>query len=181
LEVSVESSTNSSAYRHHFAAFCFAFLSVDGLFSNRYTIVSLWPLNCQLQGMRETSSANHELNRFQAVLEALVAELERGISQRDGIAVEQSPDQVDEIQRASERALATCNVDRESKQLRTAHAAHRIREGSFGVCDQCEAQIHARRLAAIPWASLCIQCQEAIDCRREAMPISTDSLQVNAA
>ena len=132
--------------------------------------------------MRETSSVDHELSRFQAVLEARVAELERGISQRDGIAIEQSPDQVDEIQRASERDLAICNIDRESKQLRNARAAlRRIREGSFGVCEHCEEQIHPKRLAAVPWAALCIQCQEAVDCRREAAPISTETLVGNVA
>lgn len=132
--------------------------------------------------MRETSSLDHELSRFQAILEALVAELERGISQRDGIAIEQSPDQVDEIQRASERDLAICKIDRESKQLRNARAAlRRIREGSFGVCEHCEEQIHPKRLAAVPWAALCFQCQEAVDCRREAAPISTETLVGNAA
>ncbi|HEX4168300.1 MAG TPA: TraR/DksA family transcriptional regulator, partial [Bryobacteraceae bacterium] len=107
------------------------------------------------------------------------AELERGICQRDGIAVEQSPDQVEEIQRASERALAICNIDRESKQLRNAREAlRRIYEGNFGVCEQCEEQIHPKRLLAIPWASLCIQCQEAIDCNPGE---TTDNLLNNAA
>jgi DnaK suppressor protein len=132
--------------------------------------------------MAQTSSANHELRRFQAVLEALIADLERGTRQRDGIAVEQSADQVDEIQRASERALAICNIDRESKQLRNARAAlRRIREGTFGVCEECEEQIHPKRLVAIPWASLCIQCQEAKDCNREEMRMTADNLLSNAA
>jgi DnaK suppressor protein len=132
--------------------------------------------------MAQTSSANHELRRFQAVLEALIADLERGTRQRDGIAVEQSADQVDEIQRASEHALAICNIDRESKQLRDARAAlRRIREGTFGVCEECEEQIHPKRLVAISWASLCIQCQEAKDCNREEMRMTADNLLSNAA
>jgi DnaK suppressor protein len=118
--------------------------------------------------MTQTSSANHELNRFRAILEVRIAELECRIRYRDGITVEQSPDQVEEIQRASERALAICNIDRESKQLRDTRAAlRRIREGSFGVCEQCEEQIHPKRLLAIPWASLCIRCQQATDCGGE--------------
>jgi DnaK suppressor protein len=129
--------------------------------------------------MAQTSSADNELRRFQGVLEALITDLERGTRQRDGIAVEQSADQVDEIQRASDRALAICNIDRGSKQLRHARAAlHRIREGTFGVCEECEEQIHPKRLAAIPWASLCVQCQEAKDSNREE---TTDNLLSNAA
>jgi DnaK suppressor protein len=127
--------------------------------------------------MAKISSANHELSRFQAALEALITDLERGTRQRDGIAVEQSADQVDEIQRASERALAISNIDRESKQLRDVRAAlRRIREGTFGVCEECEEQIHPKRLVAIPWASLCVQCQEAKECNGEEMRTTTDLL-----
>jgi DnaK suppressor protein len=115
--------------------------------------------------MRQRSSAN-ELSTFQALLEARIEELERATRERDGIAVEPSPDQVAEVQRASERALAISKVDRGSKQLRSARAAlRRIHEGTFGICEQCEEAIDPKRLVAIPWASFCIQCQEEADGR----------------
>ena len=116
--------------------------------------------------MTKLSSSNYELAKFQMILEARIAELEHGIRQRDCIAIEQSPDQLDEIQRASERDLAISNIDRGSKQLRDTRAAlRRICDGGFGVCEECEQEIHLKRLVAIPWASLCIHCQEALDCR----------------
>jgi DnaK suppressor protein len=116
--------------------------------------------------MTELSTSNYELGKFQMILEARIAELECGIRQRDSIAIEQSPDQLDEIQRASERDLAISNIDRGSKQLRDVRAAlRRIRDGSFGVCEECEEEIHLKRLVAIPWASLCIHCQEDLDSR----------------
>ncbi|MGD1098552.1 MAG: TraR/DksA family transcriptional regulator [Bryobacteraceae bacterium] len=106
----------------------------------------------------------NEVNRFRAILNARIAELENLNRQRDGITIERSPDQLDEIQRASERALAVCNLDREFNQLRNAHAALlRIKQGSFGICQQCDEDIHPKRLAAIPWAALCIRCQETVD------------------
>jgi DnaK suppressor protein len=105
-----------------------------------------------------------ELNRFRMMLAAKVAEMERFTRHRDGIAIERSADQLDEIQAASERALAVCNLDREFNQLRNAQAALlRIQEGSFGTCQRCDDDIHPRRLAAVPWATFCIQCQEAVD------------------
>jgi DnaK suppressor protein len=105
-----------------------------------------------------------ELNRFRAVLTARVAELERFTRNRDGITVERSADQLDEIQAASQRALAVCNLDREFNQLRDARAAlRRIQEGNFGICQECEEEIHPKRLAAVPWATFCIRCQEAVD------------------
>jgi DnaK suppressor protein len=105
-----------------------------------------------------------ELNRFRAILTAKVAELERLTRHREGITIERSPDQLEEIQAASERALAVCNLDREFNQLRNARAAlRRIQEHSFGTCQQCDEDIHPKRLAAVPWATFCIRCQEASD------------------
>jgi DnaK suppressor protein len=98
------------------------------------------------------------------ILERREAELVRALQKRDDIAIEKSADQMDEIQYASERDLAIRNVDRESTLLRDVKAAlRRIHEGSFGTCLECESAISPKRLAAVPWASRCIQCQDAAD------------------
>jgi len=126
--------------------------------------------------------AKNELNRFRAILTAKVAELERFTRHREGITVERSADQVEEIQAASQRALAVCNLDREYNQLRNARAAlRRIQEGSFGTCQQCDEDIHPKRLAAVPWAPFCIGCQEAFDRNREEMQTPTGDLLARAA
>ncbi len=105
-----------------------------------------------------------ELNRFQAILTAKVDELERFTRHREGITIERSADELEEIQAASERTLAVCNLDRNFNQLRNVRAAlRRIQEGSFGTCQGCDQDIHPKRLAAVPWATFCIQCQEAVD------------------
>jgi DnaK suppressor protein len=105
-----------------------------------------------------------ELNRFRAILTAQVAELERFTRHREGITIERSADQLEEIQAASEQAVAVSNLDREFTRLRNARAAlRRVREGSFGTCQHCDEDIHPKRLAAVPWATFCIRCQEAVD------------------
>src|SRR6202140_5575302 len=112
----------------------------------------------------------NELNRFRAILTARVAEIERFTRHRDGIAVERSADQLDEIQAASQRALVVCNLDREFNQLQNARAAlRRIQEGSFGICQECDQDIHPKRLAAVPWAPYCMRCQESADGNLEEM------------
>ena len=126
--------------------------------------------------------SKNELNRFQAILAASVGEMERNIRQREGIAVERSADQLDEIQWASERAIAVSNLDREFGQLRNARAAlRRIAEGSFGICQECDEAIHPKRLAALPWATFCIRCQEALDRNPEEMQTITHEPLANAA
>jgi DnaK suppressor protein len=114
--------------------------------------------------MNQTILQKHDLNKFQAMLKIRIADLERSVSHRDSIAVEPTPDAVEEIQRASELALAVSHIDRDSKQLQKARAAlRRIHEGSFGTCEECDEEISLKRLSAIPWASLCVVCQEALD------------------
>ena len=111
-----------------------------------------------------------ELNRFEIILSARVAELENQARRRDRIAIERSADHLDELQQACERSLAVANLDRDCAELRTARAAlRRIKDGSFGTCQECEEEIHPKRLAARPWALLCIRCQEAADRNSEDM------------
>jgi DnaK suppressor protein len=108
--------------------------------------------------------AHTRVNGFQKILELKDAELVELLRNRDGLTIESSPDPMDEIQCASERDLAIRNVDRESNLLRQVKAAlQRIHDGSYGTCIECEWVINPKRLAAVPWASRCIECQGAAD------------------
>jgi DnaK suppressor protein len=52
------------------------------------------------------------------------------------------------------------------KLLREVTAAlHRIDQGTYGVCAECEEPISAKRLDALPWARYCVTCQELIAAR----------------
>jgi DnaK suppressor protein len=105
-----------------------------------------------------------EMAGFREILQRKEAELVQALRTRDGIAIEKSADQMDEIQYASERDLAIRNVDRDSMLLRSVKAAlRRIQDSSFGTCVECECAIGPRRLAAVPWATHCIRCQDAAD------------------
>jgi DnaK suppressor protein len=105
-----------------------------------------------------------EIGGFQEVLEQKRAELVQELRNCDGMVIEKSADQMDEIQYASERDLAIRNVDRESTLLRQVMGAlGRILDGSFATCIVCVWAISQKRLAAVPWASRCIRCQEAAD------------------
>jgi len=39
-------------------------------------------------------------------------------------------------------------------------ALKRIEEGTFGVCEDCKSLIAKNRLKAVPYARLCVKCQE---------------------
>lgn len=124
-----------------------------------------------------------EFKKFREILEAKQAELALLVRNRDGIAIEKSPDALDEVQHAAERELAIRNLDRESNLLRNVRAAlRRIEEGTFGVCLHCEEDISPKRLAAVPWTPFCIQCQEIADRNQVGDGSeSFDELMVSAA
>jgi DnaK suppressor protein len=105
-----------------------------------------------------------ELQGFRETLKTRRVELIDGRRNRDVLAIETSPDELDRIQHAQERDLAMGTLDRESARLREIRTAlERIDNGSFGICLNCEEDVGAKRLAAVPWAAFCIVCQEAAD------------------
>jgi DnaK suppressor protein len=105
-----------------------------------------------------------ELEKYKKILEAKQAELSAGLRNRDDIAIEKTPDALDEVQLAGERELAIRNLDRESNLLRNVRSAlGRIHDGSYGVCMHCEEEIKPKRLDAVPWTKYCIRCQEMAD------------------
>ena len=105
-----------------------------------------------------------ELNKYKAMLEARKAELSAGLRNREDIAIEKTPDALDEVQLAGERELAIRNLDRDSNMLRQVNGAlARVADGSYGICLHCDEDIKTKRLDAVPWTRFCIKCQEAAD------------------
>ena len=110
-----------------------------------------------------------QVSKFRKVLEVSVIELDSSTRQRDAIVIEGSADELDRGLRASERELAVRNLEAVSAKQRAARAAlRRIEEGTYGTCLDCDDAISPARLAALPWAALCIRCQEMLDlpCRK---------------
>ncbi|MGA2329721.1 MAG: TraR/DksA family transcriptional regulator [Bryobacteraceae bacterium] len=107
-----------------------------------------------------------DLRGYGEILARKEAELLHVLGKRDDIAVERSADQLEEIQCAATRDVAIRNLGRGFDLLREVRAALvRIRNGSFGICVECEGAIGPKRIAALPWAPLCIRCQEAAAAR----------------
>jgi DnaK suppressor protein len=105
-----------------------------------------------------------ELNKFRAILIAKQTELLAAMGRRDGIAIERTPDALDQLIFAAERELSTRSLDRQSGLLRNVRAAlDRIADGAYGACLECDEEINPKRLHAMPWATLCIHCQEKAD------------------
>jgi RNA polymerase-binding transcription factor len=121
--------------------------------------------------MKTGSSA---MRTFHEIIERKQADLVRVLQNGNDITIDKSADPMDEIQHAAERDLTIRNVDRLSTLLRDVNASlRRIRDGTFGTCIECEVAISPKRLAALPWAPRCLQCQDAAD--RDGREIATSS------
>jgi DnaK suppressor protein len=105
-----------------------------------------------------------ERKQYEAILKSKEADLAGSLRNRDGIEIEKTADPLDEVQSAGERELAIRNLHRDSNLLRKVRSAlARITGETYGACLHCEAEIKPKRLAAVPWAAYCIQCQDAVD------------------
>lgn len=104
------------------------------------------------------------LNSFRKTLEDRQTELGNNNRDREILAIQTSSDEMDRIQYASERDYAVDKLERNSSRLGEVRAALlRIDAGTFGSCVECGEDINPKRLAAVPWAPLCIVCQDAAD------------------
>ena len=44
-------------------------------------------------------------------------------------------------------------------------ALEKLEDGTYAVCDSCGVEINPNRLEALPWASLCLNCQDRLEGR----------------
>jgi DnaK suppressor protein len=105
-----------------------------------------------------------ELERPKTILLALLHGLEHPRQRKDEIAVDNPPDTIDRMQGATEREMAVWQIESGFNRLQSIRLAlQRIDEGTYGTCVACDNAIGQKRLNAIPWASLCVKCQDNAD------------------
>ena len=76
----------------------------------------------------------------------------------------ETPDPVDLAVRNYSKNVQLAVSENESKQLALIdEAILRIEDEEYGVCLNCEKEINPKRLAAIPWARFCLDCQELLE------------------
>lgn len=73
----------------------------------------------------------------------------------------ETPDPVDLAVRNYSKNVQLAVSENDSRQLELIdEALERLEEEEYGICQNCEKEISPKRLAAIPWARYCLDCQE---------------------
>ena len=102
-----------------------------------------------------------QIGRLKSMLEARLRELSSSLRNRENIAIEKASDVVDNVELAGERDVAIWSLDKCFEQRRFVETAlDRIAGGTYGCCLRCDEEISMKRLTALPYAFLCITCQE---------------------
>jgi DnaK suppressor protein len=117
--------------------------------------------------MRHLTAGQHAL--LEAELQQRLRQLDRsladhhgGLSRAEHAREVLQQDGDDAPQRDSERQLDMALSDRETQELgAVSQALARLRDGAYGLCADCEAEIPFDRLKAEPWALRCVGCESA--------------------
>ncbi len=76
----------------------------------------------------------------------------------------ETPDPVDLAVRNYSKNVMLAVSENESRQLTLVdEALLRLGDDEYGRCQNCEKEISPKRLAAIPWARYCLDCQELVE------------------
>ena len=107
------------------------------------------------------------MKQRRAALEKKLGELSGVFKDVSELAVEISPDVLDNVQMTTDREVCVERMNISAQMLSDVRAAlESLDDGSYGMCEDCDEPIAPRRLDAIPWARACVRCQEARDRRR---------------
>lgn len=109
--------------------------------------------------------SSEEIGWFRELLEErkakLLGEADRTAHDMGDNEAEGFPDPTDRGVMESERNLELRIRDRERKLItKIEEAIGRIEDGTFGLCEECEEPIGAKRLQVRPVTTLCIRCKE---------------------
>lgn len=76
----------------------------------------------------------------------------------------ETPDPVDLAVRNYSKNVMLAVSENESRQLALIdEALRRVEDDEYGPCQNCEKEINPKRLAAIPWARYCLDCQQLVE------------------
>ena len=91
----------------------------------------------------------------------LIKSINRGRQAAEEIKVENTEDEGDLATISHNRDLLYNLHESDFERLRFIEEAIKaIDRGQYGECVRCEEEINEKRLDAVPWAMMCIHCQE---------------------
>lgn len=102
-----------------------------------------------------------KLDKFRKMFESRREEIISSSAARAADTIDAGGDEGDLVQANIIKTLSDQLSKREKDALRRIDSAlYKIKENSFGFCEECEELISEKRLTAVPDCALCISCAE---------------------
>src|SRR5436305_9033941 len=85
-------------------------------------------------------------------------------SMRDFKAADSTGDSADAAFEAGSDEMASQLAEFDARELgQIERALHRLKQGTYGLCEVCQTRIPVARLNALPYTTLCIGCQREME------------------
>jgi DnaK suppressor protein len=110
---------------------------------------------------KKKEKQSNRLKTFEDLLRSRLAELASHVDQlrRDLIIDDEVDDEAMQAFRNNNREFVTSTMEREIRNMsEIEQALERIAKKEYGICITCETTIPDKRLQAIPWTRLCVDC-----------------------
>jgi DnaK suppressor protein len=95
-----------------------------------------------------------------ARLKAVIAQADAEGTKNLGYGNHMADDASEAFEQAKDMAL---RQNAEQLLAKVTDALERFEEGTYGVCERCGADIDPARLKALPYATLCLRCQQRLN------------------
>ncbi len=110
---------------------------------------------------KKKDKQHNRLQDFDALLRSRLAELTSHIEQlrRELVIDDEVDDEAMQAFRSTNREFLMSTMEREIRNVsEIEQALGRIKKKEYGICVTCETTIPDKRLQAIPWTRLCVDC-----------------------
>jgi RNA polymerase-binding protein DksA len=92
-----------------------------------------------------------------ARLEVVIAQMDAEGTKNLGYGNHMADDASEAFEQAKDLAL---RQNAEQLLVKVTKALERFEQGTYGICEQCGTEIDPARLKALPYATLCLHCQQ---------------------
>jgi len=93
-------------------------------------------------------------------LEAVIAQIDSEGVESLGYGNHMADDATEAFEQAKELAL---HENARQLLVQVMNALDRFDQGTYGFCERCNAEIDPARLEALPYATLCLRCQQRLN------------------
>ncbi len=103
---------------------------------------------------------NMLLSKCQEILKEVEEDLGRSLAEDQQRRLESAGDAGDQALMDLERERGISLMEMRNRRRQSVEEALiRLREGTYGICAECGVEISGKRLQALPFAKLCVECQ----------------------